>query len=254
MEQRVRCEVRDGVAEIVMDDGKLNVMSLGMLEALHAAFDRAAEARAIAVLSSGRPGVFTAGFDLKVFAANEPNASAAMVRAGAELALKVFSHPAPVVSVCAGHAFPMGAFLILASDYRIGVRGGARIGFNEVAIGIPVPSFALALGRHRLAPAWLDRTAVLGEMFDFEAAARAGFFDSIEDPENIDAAKAAAIAAARAVHRPSHAEVKRRLRGPVQRAMRAAINEEITPEAYAARAGTASTVRLPGGRAEAALA
>lgn len=49
------------------------------------------------VLSSARPGIFTAGFDLKVFAPNDPAASVAMVRAGAELALKLFSFPCPVL-------------------------------------------------------------------------------------------------------------------------------------------------------------
>ena len=47
-----------------MDDGKLNVMSLAMLGALHAAFDRATEAGAN-VLLRGRCGVFSAGFDLE---------------------------------------------------------------------------------------------------------------------------------------------------------------------------------------------
>ncbi|HEX2561418.1 crotonase/enoyl-CoA hydratase family protein [Phenylobacterium sp.] len=245
MDQPIRYEARDGVAEITMDDGKLNVMSLPMLEALHAAFDRAAGEGAITVLKSGREGIFTAGFDLKVFAANDPVASSAMVRAGAELALKVFSHPAPVITVCAGHAYPMGAFLILASDVRIGVLGPYRIGFNEVAIGIPVPSFALELGRRRLAPAWLDRTAVTGEMFGMEAAAQAGFFDRLEAPAAVDAALEATIAGARKIHRPSQIIVKERLRGPAIAMMRTAIEEEITSSAYAARNGGGPTIRLP---------
>ena len=62
----VEYELRDGVAFITLDDGKLNVMSLAMLERIHAAFDRAAADAAIVVLRSGCEGVFSAGFDLSV--------------------------------------------------------------------------------------------------------------------------------------------------------------------------------------------
>lgn len=246
MSQLVSYDLSDGVARIRMDDGKLNVMTPAMLAALHAAFDRAAADAAIVLFSSGRAGIFSAGFDLKVFAANDPEASSAMVTAGAELAAKLLAHPAPVVTVCQGHAYPMGAFLVLASDIRIGVAGPHRIGFNEVAIGIPVPSFALALGRYRLAPAWLDRTAVTGEMLGFEDAREAGFFDRLVGPEAVEAAVAEALAVARRVHRPSHVMVKRRLRGPTLEAMRAAIAAELTVEAYRRRAAGGPTVRLPG--------
>src|SRR5262249_3464405 len=153
----IHYQLEAGVARIAIDDGKVNAMSLPMLQALDAAFDRAARDEAMVLLRSTRPGIFSAGFDLKVFAANDARASVAMVRAGAELALRVLSFPAPVLAVCEGHAFPMGAFLLLASDIRIGLDGPFKIGLNEVAIGIPVPSFALELARQRLAPAYLTR-------------------------------------------------------------------------------------------------
>ena len=36
-----------------------------------------------------------------------------MIPSGAELALKLLTFRKPVLSLCAGHAFPMGAFLLL---------------------------------------------------------------------------------------------------------------------------------------------
>jgi enoyl-CoA hydratase len=227
----VSYELNDGVARIVMDDGKANVMSLAMLQALDAAFDRAAADRAIVVLSSARPGVFSAGFDLKVFAAGDPGASLAMVRAGAELALKLFTFPQPILGVCRGHAFPMGAFLLLGSDLRLGEAGDYRMGLNEVAIGIAVPSFALELARARLHPAWLNRTATTGEMYGPADAVRAGFLDRLVPAADLDAAAEAAVAALKQVHRPSHALVKQRLRGEAAARIRAAIDAELMPAA-----------------------
>jgi enoyl-CoA hydratase len=234
------------IARVTMDDGKVNVMSLAMLEALHAAFDRAAADGAIVVLGSARPDVFSAGFDLKVFAANDPERSLAMVKAGAELALKLYSYQAPVIGICRGHAFPMGAFLLLASDVRIGANGAYRIGLNEVAIGIPVPSFALELARSRLHPAWFQRTALTGEMFVPEDAVSAGFFDKIVPAEQLDATVSEIAGQLAKIHLPSHAIVKRRVRATAFAAIRAAIDSELTLDGYREGARSKSAVRLPG--------
>jgi enoyl-CoA hydratase len=47
-------ELKDSVATITMDDGKVNVMSIAMLSALNDALDRAVSDRAVVVLT-GRP-------------------------------------------------------------------------------------------------------------------------------------------------------------------------------------------------------
>ena len=72
MTELVKYEIAEGVAEITFDDGKANVMSPAMLSALHAALDRAESDKAIVVLA-GREGIFSAGFDLKVFPNNIPH-------------------------------------------------------------------------------------------------------------------------------------------------------------------------------------
>jgi enoyl-CoA hydratase len=83
MSDRVTYRLNDGVATIAMDDGNVNVMSTGMLRDLGAAFDRAEMDEAIIVLRSARKGIFSAGFDLKIFAANDPVGSLGMVKTGA---------------------------------------------------------------------------------------------------------------------------------------------------------------------------
>jgi enoyl-CoA hydratase len=67
---------------------------------------------------------------LKIFAANDAPRSLEMVKAGAELALRLMAYPFPTVGVMAGHAYPMGTFLLLACDVRIGVSGKFRMGLN----------------------------------------------------------------------------------------------------------------------------
>jgi enoyl-CoA hydratase len=232
MSARVSYRCEDGIARITLDDGKVNVMSTGMLGELDAALDRAEADKAVVVLRSARPGIFSAGFDLKVFQAGEPDASLKMVRAGAELALRLMQFPRPTVGVAEGHAYPMGTFLLLACDVRIGAAGRFRMGLNEVAIGIAPPSFAIELARTRVHPAWHSRTVTLGEMYEPAEAEAAGFLDRLVPAEAVDPTLDEILPGLKGLHAASHALAKRRLRGPAAAIIREAIDRELTPEAY----------------------
>jgi enoyl-CoA hydratase len=247
MMQRVGCELKDGVARINLDDGKVNVMSVAMLAEIAAALERAEREADIVVLRSSRPGIFSAGFDLKVFAAGDAPRSLELVRAGAELALRLMSFPLPTIGVMEGHAFPMGTFLLLACDVRLGARGPHRMGLNEVAIGIAPPGFAIELARSRLHPTWLSRTATLGEMYEPDEALAAGFLDRVVAPESVDATLDETITAIRAIHKPSHAIAKNRLRRQAMDAMREAIARELTLSAYEASNRGRTAVVMPRG-------
>ena len=244
MTDRVTYQLRNDLAEITMNDGKLNVMSTGMLAELREAFERAEGEAGALVLRSGIPGIFSAGFDLKVFASNDAEKSVEMVRSGAQLALKLMGIGIPTLGVMEGHAFPMGTFLLLACDVRIGVEGSHRMGLNEVAIQITPPGFAIELARSRLHPAWLSRTVTLGEMFEPDEALIAGFLDRVEKQEVLEQAVADVSSALTRIHQPSHAAAKQRLRQPAMAAMEAAINAELTLDAYSNRG--ASEVLMPG--------
>ncbi len=216
--------IQDGVARIRWDDGKANALSEERITEIGEALDRAAEAEAVAVLS-GRDGVFSAGFDQKTFARGAA-AGVSMVRAGAELVLKLLRHPHPVLAACTGHAYPAGAFLMLASDARIGVAGPYRIGLNEVAIGMTIPKFAVELTRHRLAgPAFVRITTAV--MFEPEEASRLGFLDRVVVPEELEAAVAHEALRLRGLDRAAFAATKARVNQPAIDAIRAAIDEEL---------------------------
>lgn len=215
MQELIEFTVEDRVATITMNDGKANIMSEQMLLALAGAFAAARAADAIVILKSGLARTFSAGFDVKQLASVEIDASRRMVQAGAALIVDMMRHPHPVISVCAGHAYPMGAFLLLASDVRIGVHGEYRIGLNEVTIGIAVPDFALALCRSRLSCSHLYRTAALGQMFRPAEALDAGFLDTLVATEACDETVAAITGQMLAIDHAAHTSTKLRLRADV---------------------------------------
>ena len=215
------------ISRIVMDDGKVNVMSIGMLEALHAAFDAAERDQTVVVLT-GRGRAFSAGFDLNVLSSGSAHEIYTMLKAGGELALRILSFPLPVVAACNGHAYPMGAFLILAADVRLAAEGSYRIGMNEVAIGLTVPQFGLEVARSRLTPAYFNRAVLTGELFAPPEAVTAGFFDRMVPATELDAAADQVAEALSKINLPAHAATKLRARGPTIQAIRAAIDTELT--------------------------
>jgi enoyl-CoA hydratase len=215
------------VSTIVMDDGKANVMSLAMLNALHAAFDEAERDKTVAILKA-RGKHFSGGFDLNVFTKGNAEDQYLMVKAGAELALRILSFSTPVVAACHGNAFPMGAFLIMCCDHRIAAEGNYRIGMNEVAIGLTVPRFAIEIARQRLTPAYFSRVVMTAEMFAPAEAVTAGFFDRVVPADQLEHAAEEAARALSTLNMAAHAATKARARGAVISMIRAMIDEDIT--------------------------
>lgn len=215
----VTSRLDNSIATITLDDGKVNVLSPDMLAQVNAALDDAADA-AVVVLT-GRPGIFSAGFDLRVFETGGPAEAERMVRGGFELAVRLLTFPAPVIIACPGHAIAMASFLLLAADYRIGADGPYKITANEVSIGMTIPGAAIEICRQRLSPAYLSRALTLAEAFPPAEAVAAGFLDLVvPGPDLADAAVAAAGRLAE-LDRAAHAATKLRVRGPVVAAMRA---------------------------------
>ncbi len=176
----------DGVVAITLNDGKVNALSSAMWDALNEAFDIAEEANAI-VTVSGRPGQFSAGFDLREMS-NSPQDAIALVTRGSKMARRILSFPRPVIAASTGHCIAMGAFFMLACDYRIGVKGPYRIGLNETMIGLTMHHFGIELARYRLPSNYFNRCVINAEIVSPETAVTAGFYDTIVGPEQIDGA------------------------------------------------------------------
>ena len=194
MTDKLHYEQVGDVAVITLDDGKANACGFAMLEAIGTALDRARlEARAVALL--GRPGVLSGGFDLKVINGGDASEVRRLITLGVRTLMRLYGHPQPVVIGATGHAVALGAFMLLAGDYRIGTTGDYRVGLNETAIGLQLPPFGIELARARLPPHHLTQAAIMARLYAPDEAIEAGFLDEVLAA---DAVKAAAIAKAQA--------------------------------------------------------
>ncbi len=229
MGEPVGYEPQDGIATVTMDDGRVNALSIAMLEALHGAFDRAERDGAV-VLLTGREGCFSAGFDLKVFAAGDAGQVVEMRRLGATLAERILGFPSPVLIAAGGHAMAAGAFLTLAADVRIGAEGDFRIGLNEVQIGLIVPWFVIELAKQRLNPGHLSRALVNAAIYSPLEAVEVGYLDRVVPAGELLPASRQEAERLAQLDRRAHVATKQRARSGTLAALRSAIDSELTLE------------------------
>jgi len=173
-------ETNNNIVTLTFDDGKANVVGHQFLEDINQGLDRAEKEQAGAVILHGREGMFSAGFDLGEFKKG-PEQGMAMVKRGFELLVRLYSFPLPLVAACTGHGIAMGAFIIMACDYRIGSLGNFKMSLPETAIGMDLPPILVELTASRIAKRHLSRVALQSEVYNPEQAVEAGFTDEVVD-------------------------------------------------------------------------
>ncbi|WKD86036.1 putative enoyl-CoA hydratase [Polaribacter huanghezhanensis] len=181
MNEVVQYKSEENHAIITIANGKANAISHEVIEGLNASLDKALEENKIVILT-GQPGIFSAGFDLKVMT-KSPESAKELVTKGSRLSLRMLSFPKPIIVACSGHAIAKGGFLLLSADYRIGVEGDFKIGLNEVMIGMTMHHAGIAIARAKLSHIYLDRSVNNSEIYNPKNAIKAGFLDVIV-PEN----------------------------------------------------------------------
>lgn len=185
MSRTVTHETIDTISVIRIDDGKANALGHEVIDAIDAALDDSTGARAVVLF--GREGRFSAGFDLAVM--KEGSAAAqGLVRRGAELCMRLYGWPAPVLAGSDGHALAAGALLLLSCDVRVGSETPGRIGLPETTIGMPLPVFATELARDRVSRRHFTAATLLGTTYGPQEACDVGFLDRVVPVDDLETA------------------------------------------------------------------
>ncbi len=173
---------------------------------------RLADANGDAILLTGAGDAFSAGLNLKEVAGLDLEGMATYLRLLERCMSALYQYPGPTVALVNGHAIAGGCVLTLACDYRVATsKPNARIGLNEVALGVRYPPRVLRIVRDRV-PSASHTPVILGaELFAPERARALGLVDEVaEDPSPIARARLQSLAA----HpRDAYAAAKRALRG-----------------------------------------
>lgn len=211
MNKIVEYSRNDEITSLIIDDGKANALSAAVIAEINDGLDRAArEARVLVI--RGREGVFSGGFDLKVIRGNDEDLKANMRHAGMKLLKRLYLSHQPIIFAVTGHAVAMGALLLLAGDWRVGISGEFRIGLNETSIGLPLPIAGLELARDRLEPTAFQRATINAEQFSPAKAASIGYLDQVVEMSDFDSTITEAATRLGALDPGAFAETKQRVR------------------------------------------
>jgi methylglutaconyl-CoA hydratase len=173
----LRIEREDGVLRLTLDrPEKRNALNAPLIEALHAALERAdldADVRVVVIRGTGRD--FCAGADLDELLASaelEPAANeAAALRLGM-LFSRMRSLPKPVLAAVQGRALAGGAGLVTACDLAV-AGAGAQVGYPEIQRGF-VPAMVLTLLRRAAGEKVALDLALTGRVLGADEAREAG--------------------------------------------------------------------------------
>lgn len=225
--ESVIVERRDAVSIIHVDDGRANAMTFEVMAAIRqAVVDADADPDVGAVVLHGRPGRFSAGFDLSVVQGGDPQAVRNLVSDGGDLTHLMYGCGVPVVAACTGHAIAMGALLLLACDVRIGADTESKVGLSEVAIGMALPGWAITLAVERLSRRHLQRAVANARLTTPAEAVNVGFLDEVVPADDVlDRAVAVAADLATTLHPKAYAITVVSLRGRMLALMAAQSNE-----------------------------
>jgi enoyl-CoA hydratase/carnithine racemase len=157
----LRYEVLDAVAVVTMNCPPVNALQPGFLEDFNRVLSRLRqrhEARAL-LLTSGCPGFFSAGDDVRELRELDPALLDLLPKAHAMLA-DLETLPLPTVAAINGHALGGGLELALTCDFRFMGTESGRIGLPEVRLGM-IP----ALGGTQRLPMVVGKARAIEMMF-----------------------------------------------------------------------------------------
>ncbi len=224
----VSLSFHDDVAVLTLDDGKANALSTTTIASIETALDAVEASSAGALLIAGRAGFFSGGLDLKELPALSPEARTQAFARFSRVAMRVWTLDRPVVAALTGHALGGGAILALGADVRVGAdTESARIGLIEVAVGLPVPRFAVEMARAALPAHTLVQAVAHGRAWSLREAHAAGWVDALAPADELVALATQRAAALAKLARAPYVATKTALQEPWRQRAEAGFNADI---------------------------
>ena len=164
---------------ITIDGPGKNALGSGLMKSLLDQFRAAGDTP---ILLTGAGDSFSAGLNLREVASLGRTDMEGFLRLLERLVVQIFDHPAPVVAAVNGHAIAGGCILALATDRRIGTSNGrARIGLNEVPLGLQFPPVLFRAVEYALPPSTREEILLEGALHDPTDALRLGLLHEVHD-------------------------------------------------------------------------
>lgn len=195
-----------GVAVMRLNNPPVNTLSLEFLTELVISLEKLENDKSFrgVILTSDRPGVFSAGLDLMEMCGRSTAHCAEYWKAVQELWLRFYQSSLVVVAAINGACPAGGCLMALTSDHRVLADNPKySIGLNETLLGIVAPfwfkdTLVNTIG-HRAA----ERALQLGLLFPPAQALQVGIVDQVVPEEQVQSVALSAVAQWMAI--PDHA-------------------------------------------------
>lgn len=199
------------MVEIVLSGPGKNALGTALMQRLRADLRAAGGAP---VLLRGEGDAFSAGLDLMEVASLDAPGMTAFLQELEGLVRDVWSYPGPTAAAVNGHAIAGGCIVAMACDLRVATDNPkARIGLNEVALGLRFPPAVLRMIRARLPAAALEEVLLGAALYGPADARHLGLVDAVA-PDAVAVARER-LAVRAAYPADAYATAKRDLRGGV---------------------------------------
>jgi enoyl-CoA hydratase/carnithine racemase len=171
---------RDGeLAILTLMNPPVNALSPDFMEAIIAGIDDAEASDARALIVTGDGVAFSAGANLfLVLDAKEEDITGGIATMS-RMFERLFRFPKPTVAAVNGHAIAGGAVLTCACDYRVAAVGDAKIGFSELAVGVPFPRWALEILRFAVGSQHVRNLTLAARNYTVDEALSMGMIDEV---------------------------------------------------------------------------
>ena len=180
-------DVAGGVRILTLNRPPANAIDPELLGELYAVCEAAKDDDAVrAVVVTGAGKFFCGGLDLKALTTAGQSGTGSGFGGQGDGVFALWTLPRPTVAMVNGHAIAGGGILTLTCDVRIAARGNAKIGLNETAIGLPLPTGAMEITRLALTNAQARRIALEAELHSAEAARELGMVDEVVEPADLE--------------------------------------------------------------------
>ncbi len=174
------------ITELQMNRPPANALNHEFLETILAGYADALDGGARGLILSGQPGMFCAGIDVPELLGQSRTEIyrfwSLLFQANKSLA----ACPVPIVAALAGHSPAGGAVLAAHCDYRIATDGPFKIGFNEVQVGLPLPSSIMQVFADLVGPQRARQSGMQGQLMLMDRAREIGLIDELVAPEGLE--------------------------------------------------------------------
>jgi len=223
MGQAVLLSVDQGVATVRLGRAHGNAINPTLVAELHdvcRTVETDDDVSGMLLAATGK--LFCPGLDLQELVELDRPAMERFVTEFNACVLALYAVSKPVVAAIAGHAIAGGCVLTMTADRRV-LAESARIGLNEVKVGVPFPFGVSTILREQVPRAQLEEVVLLGNNYEGAAAQRAGLVHEVHPAERVEPRCLEILAEFRARDLHALRVTKRNLRSPTIESIR--VNE-----------------------------